>query len=283
MAAEAVHAGAMRLFAVIAFVSCASHASVELPAVVVEPIGSEHAGFAPETEMCAKPPAALPVELLVSHGMELCEGAPCTWPLAVAVHNPNPVPIFVVETHALDAQRSARLAVAYDPPIVVPPGASIAMPRRPPVGAHSAHHLRVFYLDGWGRELFAESPIERGQPLPVRTTRAELSCTLRPPPELAPLVLDVNRGCAGCGEVSVVLDNPNPHRMRIVDFWIENPDGTTTAPARSDRAIHYVEAQAHSSVPYRIAFDRTGRHLLKIGCQDGWGRLHEARTLVDVP
>jgi hypothetical protein len=161
------------------------------------------------------------------------------------------------------------------------------MPRRPRVGAHSAERLRVLYVDGWGRELIAEAPIEHGRPLRARrwaTAAAATPCKPPPAPALAPLALEASPDCAGCAaEVPIFLDNPNPHRLRIIDTWIDRPNGGTTGPARVDGAIHYAEANARTRLPYRAAFEEPGRHLVRIGYQDGWGRLHELRAPVDVP
>src|SRR5690606_1241247 len=100
----------------------------------------------------------------------------------------------------------------------------------------------------------------------------------------APLAVEARPECGGCAaEVPIYLDNPNPHRVRIVDVWIDNPDGSTTAPARLDGSIHYVEASARARLPYRVTFDRSGRHLVRIGYQDGWGRPHQLHASVDVP
>jgi hypothetical protein len=277
----------MRWLAVIALVGCAPRASLDAPAVVVEPAIDARAGSSMERAICGEPPADLPVEILVSHGVGPCDGAPCTWPLAIVVHNPSRAPIFVVETQALDESHSARLVISYDPPIFVPPGRSIAMPRRPHVGAHSAHHIRALYLDGWGHERITEAPIERGRPLPARrwaTVAAAARCEPPPPPALAPLALEASPDCAGCAtEVPIFLDNPNPHRVRIVEVWVDHPNGSTTGPARVDGSIHYIEANARTRLSYRVAFEQPGRHLVRIDYQDGWGRLHELRAPVDVP
>jgi hypothetical protein len=259
--------------------ACAPRA--QQPAAVaagpVEPIG---ASVLDEPVVCPKPPEDLDfmAEVFADYGDTPCDDAACSRPLSVVVRNPNEVPFFVIETQVLHAEGRGAMMVEYDPPVFVPPDASIEMPRRPVVTNHHGDLVRALYLDGWGNERFVVAPIEGGEPL-LATRRQEHGagpCKATAPPLLEPLTLEASP------TFSIHLHNPNAHRVRIVDLYVNKPDRSTIAPACEDAELHYVEPHASVRLPYHIDFDQVGRHVFRISVQDGWGRRHELRAPVDV-
>jgi hypothetical protein len=231
-----------------------------------------------EPVVCPKPPEDLMAEVFADHGDTPCDAAACSRPLSVAVRNPNEVPFFVSETQVLYAEGRGARMVEYDPPVFVPPDASIEMPGPSVVSVHHEDRVRVLYLDGWGNERFVVAPIESGEPLPLRRRqeRGAEPCKATAPPPLEPLTLEASP------TFSIHLHNPNAHRVRIVDLYVENPDRSTISPASEDAELHYVEPHASVRLPYHIDFDLAGRHVFRISVQDGWGRRHELHAPVDV-
>jgi hypothetical protein len=264
--------------------ACAPRAQhPQQPAAVagpVAPVGRDAAASVlEEPAVCPRAPEDLELmaEVFAGHEDTPCDSAPCSRPLSVAVRNPNEVPIFVIETQLLRAQGLGAMMVAYDPPVFVPPGAAIEMPDRPVVDVHHGDRIRALYLDGWGVERSVVVPLVGGPSHPAGRQERARPCEAPVPPALDPLTLEVSP------TFTIHLHNPNAHRVRIVDLYVDYPGGGAIAPARENAELHYVEPHASVPLPYRIDFEQVGRHVFRISVQDGWGRHHELRAPVDVP
>ncbi len=213
----------------------------------------------------------------------------------LAIRNPHDTSVFVSEVHALQADGWTTVRLAYDEPVFVPARETVFLLKTSYLAEKLEREVRVIYVDGWGHEQVATHPVGKARSLkrwkspPRRSVASDERCTSPSPPELAPLEITVEpaRPSVACKrwcrrELAIRLHNPNPHRVRVTDAWIDNPDGSAVAPARRDRHLHYVDARAAALVPYDIVLERAGWHTLRITYVDGWARQHVARKRLQV-
>lgn len=260
---------------------------VPSPAILV--VGGEPEAVAPEPAgpvACPEPPEELSAEIVATHRATPCDEAPCRAPLDVVVRNRNQVPLFVIETHVRAAEDAGMIIWSYDPAVFVAPGEALEMPPRLPVAAHSAHDVRVIYLDGWGRERVAQVLVDRERPPPSRrwaTAVAAPPCEPSPPPALEPLTVSAPGSCVGCEpETPLVVHNPNAGPLRLIDVWIDQPGGGTVGPARGTSDLIYVAPRSTRRLPHRVGFEAPGPHGVRVTYRDGWGRHHEVHAVVEV-